>query len=125
MRWVIIVLAVAEAGFMVFDGVRALTLGDYLTPSSGEYAGQLGPWSSVVGSVGLDPRSSTMKWIFVAYGTTWLVVIVAFALEQAWAWWAMAALAIGSLWYLIPGTLISVLILVLLMLPGVRSAYLS
>lgn len=119
----IIVLAVAAAGFMVFDGIRALTVGDYLTPSSGEYEGQLGPWSSIVGALGLDPRSSTMKWIFVGYGTTWLVVAAAFAQARAWAWWAMVAMAVGSLWYLILGTLISVLILVLLMLPGVRSGY--
>lgn len=125
MRWVIVVAALAEAGFMVVDGIRALTVGDYFTPSSGEHAGELGPWASLVGWVGLDPRSPFVKWLFVVYGSIWLLVIAAFTLGHRWAWWAMAVLAVGSLWYLIPGTAISVIVLVLLLLPAVRSTYLG
>lgn len=55
----------------------------------------------------------------------WGVAIAAFALRQTWAWWAMAALAVGSLWYLVPGTVISVIVLALLVLPGVRATYLG
>lgn len=109
---------------MAVDGIRALTVGDYFTPSSGDHAGQLGPWASVVESVGLDPRSPAMKGAFVVYGATWLTVIGAFAGGQTWAWWAMLVLAVGSSWYLVPGTVISVVV-VLLVLPGVRSAYLG
>lgn len=57
-------LALFEAGWMAFDGVRALATGDYVTPSSGPYAGQLGPWSQVVSAVGIPPRSTAMKAIF-------------------------------------------------------------
>jgi len=38
-------LAAVEAGWMLFDGSRALIVGDYVTAKSGPYAGQLGPWT--------------------------------------------------------------------------------
>lgn len=120
MRWLVVLVAGLEAGFMLFDGARALIVGDYLTPSSGEYAGRLGPWARLVGRVGIDPRSAGMKWLFVVYGLVWLGVLVAFALGWRWAWWATAALAAGSLWYLVPGTVLSAVTLVLLVLPGMR-----
>jgi len=51
-HWIIIVLVAFTAGWMVFDGLRALIVGDYVTPKSGEYAGQLGTWSNVVKAIG-------------------------------------------------------------------------
>lgn len=121
LRWVIAVVAASEAGFMLFDGVRALTVGDYLTPSGGEHAGQLGPWAAIASAVGIDPRSTAMKIVFVAYGLVWLLAIVAFLAGRPWAWWAMLALAVGSLWYLVAGTVVSLLVVVLLLLPRVRA----
>jgi hypothetical protein len=61
-------LALAPGSWMGFDGIRALTVGDYVTPRTGPYAGQLGPWRLVVGAVGLDPRGTPMKLGFVAFG---------------------------------------------------------
>lgn len=115
LRWVIVLLALSEAGWMVFDGTRAFVAGDYVTPKSGEYAGQLGPWAKVVEKVGIAPRSSLMKGIFVAYGAAWLAVIVCFALRMPWAWWAMLGAAVGSLWYLVVGTATDVILIVLLL----------
>ena len=91
MRWLIVLLSVAEAGWMVFDGGRALTIGDYVTPASGPYAGRLGPWAAIVSAVGIAPRSTTMKVAFVAFGTAWLACAVAFARRVPWAWTAMLA----------------------------------
>lgn len=99
---------------MTFDGTRAFLVGDYVTPSSGEYAGQLGPWAKVVASVGIEPRSSLMKSIFVIYGVAWLIIISNFALNQAWGWLAMLIVAIGTLWYLPFGTISSIIQIVLL-----------
>jgi hypothetical protein len=76
MRWltrVVAVLAIIEAGWMLFDGSRALILGDYVTPTSGPYAGQLGPWTKLVSRVGIEPRSTLMKCIFTIYGAVWLL----------------------------------------------------
>jgi hypothetical protein len=122
-RWVIIALSLIDAGYMAVDGTRALTLGNYFTPSSGEHAGQLGPWTRIVEAVGVDPRSTGMKAFFVVYGVVWIAVTVAFALKQPWSWVAMLILAIGSIWYLVIGAFVSVGVITLLLLPAVRELY--
>jgi len=107
-------LALFEAGWMAFDGVRALVTGDYVTPRW--RAGQLGPWSQVVSAVGIRPRSTAMKAIFAGYGLAWLVVTGFFLAGAEWGQWAMIAAAAGSLWFLPVGTLLSAMQLVLLLL---------
>jgi hypothetical protein len=84
MRWCVIVLAIALAGWMAFDGTRALLLGDYLTPKTGSHAGQLGPWSNIVQAVGIEPRSTFMKIFLALYGYTWLGLVVFYALGREW-----------------------------------------
>jgi hypothetical protein len=110
-KWTAIVLAGAAAGWMVFDGVRALTVGDYVTVD-----GQLGPWADVVEAVGIEPRSVGMKAFFALYGAAWLFAAGAYASDLPRSRAAMAGFAIGSLWYLALGTVSSVLQLVLLTL---------
>lgn len=120
--WVVVVLAILEAGWLAFDGGRALVVGDYVTPSSGPYAGQLGPWATVVSAVGIDPRSTLMKAIHLGLGTTWLVVTTSFVLRMRLAWWGMLVCAVLGLWYLPFGTLLSLAQVVLLLLPAIREA---
>jgi hypothetical protein len=110
-RWVVVALAAFEAGWMVFDGARALVVGDYVTPASGE----LGPWAALAEAVGVPPRSTGMKAFFVAYGAGWLVVTAAYAAGRRRARPAMVAAAAASLWYLVVGTVVSVLILLFLL----------
>ena len=121
LRWVVIVLALAEAGWMTFDGARAFIVGDYVTPETGEYAGQLGPWAKIVSAVGIEPRSTLMKGFFVVYGLAWLFIIGCFALRFSWAWWAMLIAAAGTLWYLWTGTISGVVLISLLVLLAIRS----
>lgn len=116
LSWIVVILALIEAGWMAFDGTRALILGDYVTPKTGKYAGQLGPWSKLVTALGIEPRSTLMKSIFTVYGFAWLILMVGFILNISWAWWAMLFAAIFSLWYLPFGTLMSVLQIVLLLI---------
>lgn len=108
LKWLIIAAATINYGFMTFDGIRALTVGDYIRPKTGEYAGQLGPWSGLVEKVGIDPESTGMKMIFVVYGLMGLAFAIAFAMNASWSWTAMLVVSIGSLWYLMPGTVLSV-----------------
>lgn len=115
-QWIITILALLVAGWFLFDGLRALTVGDYVTPSSGSHAGQLGPWSKLISAVGIDPRSALMKWIFVLYGIAWLTIIAGYLLGQSWAPVAMLIAAIGSLWYLPFGTLLGLVQIVMLVL---------
>jgi hypothetical protein len=108
-KWAALALAVAAAGWMVFDGVRALTVGDYVTVD-----GELGPWADVVEAVGIEPRAAGMKAFFVVYGAAWLVAAGGYVRDARRSRAAMAAFALGSLWYLALGTVSSVLQLVLL-----------
>ena len=119
--WVVAALAFLEAGWLAFDGGRALVVGDYVTPKSGPHAGQLGPWSKVVSVVGIEPRSTVMKGIHLVLGLAWLAVIVCFMLRFSWAWGGMLACAVLGLWYLPFGTLLGVIQIVLLLLPALRS----
>ncbi len=115
MRWIVLVLAVVEGGWLAFDGAHGLITGDYVTPSSGEYAGQLGPWSQLVEAIGLEPRSHVVMAIHLALGAVWLGCATAWAWRASWgAWSGMMACAIGALWYLPFGTLLSVVQIALL-----------
>lgn len=115
-RGCIIALALGPGLFMTFDGLRALLLGDYLTPTTGPYAGQLGPWSGVVSALGIAPRSSTMKVTFVLFGVAWLWAIAGFLRRTRWSSEALAVVAVATLWYLPVGTVMSALVLVGLVL---------
>ena len=114
LKIIIIVLGLLNAGYMTLDGTRALIKGDYIRPASGEYAGQLGPWSKLVEKIGIDPMSTTMKTIFVLFGLTGLIITIAFALGKPWAWKAMLIFNICTLWNLFMGTFSSILQLILL-----------
>ena len=114
MRWIIAALVALNAGWMVFDGSRALVVGDYVTPKSGRHAGQLGPWSKVAQAVGIPPRSTFMKVIFVVYGLVYIGMTVAFLLNAPWAQRGMIIVAVLGLWHLPFGTLINLGVLALL-----------
>lgn len=113
-RWIILGLVTFTAGWMLFDGTRALITGDYVTPQTGEYAGQLGPWAALVAAVGIEPRSTLMKSIFIAYGLTALIPALCFARGMAWARAALIVACVMGLWYAPVGTLTNVISLILL-----------
>jgi len=121
-KWFIIVLAVVEGGWLLFDGVHAFATGDYVTPDSGEYAGQLGRWAKLWEAVGVDPRSTLVKGVHVGLGAIWFVAMISYARNLRRSRGAMLVCAIASLWYLPFGTLISVIQIILLMLPASRGA---
>lgn len=108
-RWPVAVLAAVVAGWMVFDGARALVAGDYVT-----WGGELGPWARFVDAIGVPPRSTTMKILFVGYGLGWLAALGGYLRRAPWGRPAMVAAAACSLWYLVIGTLSSVIQLALL-----------
>ncbi|TND07591.1 MAG: hypothetical protein FD123_3143 [Bacteroidetes bacterium] len=115
-KWIIVVLSFVNAGYMAYDGTRALVTGDYLRPSSGEYAGQLGPWTKVVTKIGIDPMSTLMKSIFVFFGLAGIFVTVCFVLNISWSWKAMLVFNICSSWNLFFGTASSVVQIILLVI---------
>ena len=113
-HWLIILLVTITAAWMLFDGTRALIVGDYVTPQTGEYAGRLGPWSNMVMAIGIEPRSTLMKSIIVTYGLLALIVVISFALRISWSRSAIIVLCILGLWYLPIGTITNLIALILL-----------
>ena len=107
LRWIIIILAVLNFGFMTVDGSRALIVGDYFRPETGEYAGQLGPWTTIVSAIGINPESGLMKGIFIAWGGLGLILTVSFAMRVRRADRALLFFNLASFWYLVVGTLSS------------------
>ena len=120
--WIVVLLAVIEGGWFAYDGGHALITGDYVTPKSGQYEGQLGLWSKVVSAIGIEPRSTLMKCIHLLLGIAWITVIICFILKLSWAWTGMLLCAILGLWYLPFGTLLSIVQIILLMLPALRTS---
>lgn len=115
-NWVIAILVLITAGWMVFDGSRALIVGDYVTPASGAYAGKLGPWSNLIEGFGLEPRSTLVKSIFVVYGLLALVILSYYLLGHTWGGSALIVICFLGLWYLPFGTISNLIILFLLMM---------
>ena len=101
---------------MFADGLRALVLGDYVTPTSGEYAGRLGPWANILQSVGMEPRSTFVKSVFVVYGITSLIAVTGFATDKAWGKNVLSLMAVLGLWYLPIGTAVNMIVIALLFL---------
>lgn len=116
MKWIIVTLIILSAGWMFADGLRALVLGDYVTPSSGEYAGELGPWADVLQTIGLEPRSIIVKTAFVAYGLTSLIAVTGFATDRPWSRNFLIVMAGLGLWYLPFGTAANMIALIFLFL---------
>ena len=120
--WVVVGLVLLSGGWMAFDGGRALIVGDYVTPKTGLLAGTLGPWSKIVEAAGIDPRSALMKSAFLVYGLAYLVATAALVLGASAAWWSVLVLAVLGLWYIPFGTLINIIVIILLLLPPLRSS---
>lgn len=126
MSWVrglVVVLATIQGGFMVATGSRALLLGDYFNFRKGPGATEPAVWERVVASVGVDPDSLLMKLIFLVYGCALLVITYQFARGRPWGRAALLAAVVGSLWYLGPGTPLTLAqILLLILLPSRRGS---
>lgn len=106
-KWIILAIALFQGCWFVFDGSRALISGDYTTPKTGSHAGQLGPWSKLVSSIGLDPRGTLMKCVHVAVGFGWLIALSLLLMQKPASHIALIACSVGSLWYLPLGTILS------------------
>jgi hypothetical protein len=99
-------VVLVEAGWLTFDGARALVAGDYVTRSSGPHAGELGPWSRVLGAVGIPPRATAVKIVFLTYGLVWLATATGFVRGASGLRPVLVALAAGMLWYVPVGTVL-------------------
>ena len=102
-----ILLAVIEGFWMTFDGSRALIVGDYVTPRS--HPGELGPWHYAVEAIGIGPRSTLMKVLFVMFGISWIVIAVGLARRTRWSPVAALIAAVLTIWYAPVGTAVGLI----------------
>src|SRR5437660_1451811 len=121
LKWIILALALLQGGWFIFDGGRALVVGDYVTRTARPRAGELGPWSRIVSAIGLEPRSTFVKCLHLFLGMAWLLALFIFAFRPAAGWWVILCCAAASLWYLPVGTLLSIVVMALLLTPQIRS----
>lgn len=117
MRITVILIALLIGGWLAFDGSRALVRGDYVTGRDGK----LGPWSRVVSSVGINPRSTGMKWAHVILGAMWVGAAVSFLAGIYVGCVALLGCSVLTLWYLPIGTVLSMVEIALLCLYPWRS----
>lgn len=120
MRWVAATLFAVVGSWMAFDGMRALVVGDYVTPRSGRYSGELGPWSRLVESVGIPARSTGMKLAFVTIGLLHLVAAGSLFNTGAATHWIVLAAAVLGVWYLPIGTIADGIILAVVLFTSLR-----
>jgi hypothetical protein len=100
---ILIGLLALIAFYSAIDGVTAMITGHYI--SFGGREDQLGPWANVVSSIGIDPRSTLMKVLFVLMGTANLIATLAFLSNIEWGRSALIATSMFMLWYLPFGTI--------------------
>ncbi len=103
----IAVLSFIIGGWLVFDGSRKLIADQYM----GEDSIGLGPWASLVGAIGVHPAD--LAFPFVILGAIWIVNGVVLLIEGPWRYERAIATSLLTLFYLFPGTLVSLAILVL------------
>lgn len=111
----VVILATILGVWMVFDGLRAFVVGDYVTSRTGAHAGRLGPWASIVRAVGLEPRSNLVRGLHVILGGCWLAAVAAVIIKGAQFSWLLLICAGMSLWYAPVGTVISLIVFAVLL----------
>ncbi len=121
-KYIIVIVALLIGCWLLLDGARALIAGSYTTPSSGAYAGQLGPWSKIIICVGLNPAGLAVKLVHIVLGSCWLAFGLLVFRGASFAWWPLFLTALLSLWYLPFGTIAGVVVAATLLLPSMRPA---
>lgn len=114
--WLVAVLGFVEGGWMLFDGLRRLIVGDYV-----RIDGRLGPWAQIVSAFGIDPMSMGLP--FAVLGVLWIAGCAGLLLGRPWGWKLTLAMAMISLFYLTFGTMVAFVVLLLLLMRKTREAY--
>lgn len=118
--WIGTGLATVVGCWLLFDGSRAIVTGTYVTPKSGKYAGQLGPWSHWIKAIGLDPVSLPVELLHIVSGLALLVGVVLLWTTPTLGWWVMLGASILGLWYLPWGSILLAITITLLLMPPMQ-----
>lgn len=102
-------LSLFLGAWLVFDGSRKLLTGFYTGESP--VGNGLGPWANIVSALGINP--SDMALPFVLLGLLWLVNGIIVLLGTSSRYERTIVASTLTLFYLVPGTLVSLATLVL------------
>ena len=107
----LILLTLSVGGYMLVDGTRNVLTGTYFGPS-------LGPWSTLVRAVGIDPQH--FGGVFVVLGLAWFAALAGLLARQWWGVGAASAVGVLTLWYLPVGTVLSAVYLAVVLTTSSR-----
>jgi hypothetical protein len=114
--WTAAILGLWQCGYMVFDGLHELTTGRY-------FGSRLGPWATVVSTAGMDYRKMSVP--FLVLGSAWLIGSALLLARVPVSRITMLVLGLASLFYVIFGTLISLIVILCVMSPQTKAAALA
>ncbi len=103
---IIVLIALLNGGWMIFDGIHVLLKGKYFGPETP------GPWSNIISSIGINPFKFGIP--FIILGLLWIIFLTTILLHVSWGWYGALITAIATLWYLPVGTILSIIYIVLL-----------
>lgn len=103
---VLLIASALQGSYMLFDGIHKLLTGSY-------FGHHLGPWAKLVSLAGISPDA--MAPVFVVLGVLWLMGSAALLLRTRWSRSMLIVLSVISLAYLVFGTLLSLISLVILL----------
>lgn|GEM_PF-600004 len=112
---IVIGLVGLNAGYMVYDAFGALINGDYIRPTDGEYAGQLGPWTMFAGLANIDPMSTLMKSVFLILGSIGLLGLLLYIVKPRLGSTVLLLFCFLTLWNLIFGSITSFITIIILL----------
>ena len=94
------ILSFLLGAWLVFDGARKLLTGYY----TGEQTIGLGPWATIVSSIGVRPADMALPLLFL--GIIWIVNGVIVLLGANTRYERTIAISIVTLFYAVPGTIV-------------------
>jgi uncharacterized membrane protein YphA (DoxX/SURF4 family) len=103
----ITILSLILGAWLVFDGIRKLLTGFY----TGEQTIGLGPWATIVSVIGVRPADMAFPFLFL--GIVWIVNGVIVLLGANTRYERAIAISIVTLFYAIPGTIVSIITITL------------
>ncbi|HWY27907.1 MAG TPA: hypothetical protein VNW25_01480 [Candidatus Sulfotelmatobacter sp.] len=101
------ILSLTLGAWLIFDGALKLVTGYY----TGEQTMGLGPWATLVSAIGIRP--SDMAFPFLFLGVLWTVNGVIVFLGSSTRYERAIAISLVTLFYALPGTLVSLVTIVL------------
>jgi uncharacterized membrane protein YphA (DoxX/SURF4 family) len=101
------ILSLILGAWLVFDGTRKLLTGYY----TGEQTIGLGPWATIVSLIGVRPADMAFPFLFL--GILWIVNGVIVLLGANTRHERAIAISIVTLFYAIPGTIVSIITITL------------